>query len=201
LVAQAFIDNPNNLPDVNHKNGNKLDNYVENLEWVTKSENSIHAFKTGLHKINGYTRYKVSKKARRFSDEEVEEMRKLFKEGYTKKEIAQKFKCADSVVGNILNRRYYNQIELTTYDLARLTIDYLNELREKYLETKDKKYWYQIIQLLPCGYNQKRTIQLNYEVLANMYKSRRNHKLDEWRDFCIWIETLPYSELITGGNV
>jgi hypothetical protein len=80
-------------------------------------------------------------------------------------------------------------------------ITHLNWCREKFIETKDKDYWWQIIQLLPTSYNQKRTLQLNYEVLTNIYKSRRNHKLDEWRDFCIWIETLPYSELITGGNV
>ena len=78
------------------------------------------------------------------------------------------------------------------------TINVLNACREKYLETKDKMYWWQMIQLLPSSYNQKRTVMLNYEVLANMYKSRKNHKLDEWIDFCKWIETLPYSELITG---
>ena len=74
----------------------------------------------------------------------------------------------------------------------------LNDGRDRYLKTKDKKYWWQMIQLLPTSYNQKRTVMLNYEVLANIYKSRKNHKLDEWVDFCKWIETLPYSELITG---
>lgn len=74
----------------------------------------------------------------------------------------------------------------------------LNRQRDRYLETKDKKYWWQMIQLLPSSYNQKRTMMLNYEVLANIYKSRRNHKLDEWRTFCDWIEELPYSEVITG---
>lgn len=67
----------------------------------------------------------------------------------------------------------------------------------RYIETKDKRYWWQLIHLLPTSYNQKRTVMLNYEVLANIYKSRRNHKLDEWHTFCDWIETLPYSELIT----
>ena len=76
----------------------------------------------------------------------------------------------------------------------------LNEARHCFLDAKDKKYWWQIIQLLPSSYNQKRTVMLNYEVLANIYKSRQNHKLDEWVEFCIWIETLPYSELITGGK-
>lgn len=78
------------------------------------------------------------------------------------------------------------------------TIYLLNECRKWYLGTKDKKYWWQMIQLLPSSYNQKRTVMLNYEVLANIYKSRRNHKLDEWHTFCDWIESLPYSELITG---
>ena len=92
-----------------------------------------------------------------------------------------------------------------------MTIKMLNFYRKKYLETKTKPmkeeakraplikaYWWQMIQLLPTSYNQKRTVMLNYEVLANIYKSRRNHKLDCWHTFCDWIEELPYSELITG---
>ena len=75
----------------------------------------------------------------------------------------------------------------------------LNKCRDKYLETSDKRYWWQMIQLLPSSYNQTRNVMMNYEVLANIYKSRKDHKLDEWRNFCKWIETLPYSELITGG--
>lgn len=82
--------------------------------------------------------------------------------------------------------------------LLNLTINVLNYYRGKYLETKDKTYWWQMIQLLPSSYNQRRTVMLNYEVLANIYKSRRNHKLDEWHVFCDWVKTLPYSELITG---
>ena len=78
------------------------------------------------------------------------------------------------------------------------TIECLNSYRDLYLQTNDKKYWWQMIQLLPTSYNQKRTVMLNYEVLANIYKSRRNHKLDEWHTLCDWISELPYSELITG---
>ena len=92
-------------------------------------------------------------------------------------------------------------------DILDIVIDALNVYREKYLvalktesETglSAKDIWWQMIQLLPTSYNQKRTVMLNYEVLANIYKSRRNHKLDEWHTFCDWIEELPYSELITG---
>ena len=78
------------------------------------------------------------------------------------------------------------------------TIENLNILRRLFLETGDKKYWWQMIQLLPSSYNQKRTIMLNYEVLTGIYQSRKNHKLDEWRTLCEWIEQLPYSEIITG---
>lgn len=78
------------------------------------------------------------------------------------------------------------------------TIDVLNEYRNDYIRTKDKDYWWQMIQLLPSSYNQTRNVMLNYEVLANIYRQRKNHKLDEWREVCKWIENLPYSELITG---
>ena len=77
------------------------------------------------------------------------------------------------------------------------TLEVMNLEREHYLATKDKDCWWQMIQLLPQSYNQKRTIMLNYEVLATIYRQRKGHKLDEWRDFCKWIEQLPYSELIT----
>lgn len=79
-----------------------------------------------------------------------------------------------------------------------MTCNVLNHFRDLYLKTQNKDYWWQMIQLLPTSYNQKRTVMLNYEVLVGIYKWRRNHKLDEWHTFCDWIEELPYSELITG---
>ena len=97
-------------------------------------------------------------------------------------------------------------------DILKNTVERLNRFRNMYLyggltydendeyrqfEPKDKYIWWQMIQLLPSSYNQKRTVMLNYEVLANMYKSRRDHKLDEWHTFCDWILKLPYSDLIT----
>ena len=74
------------------------------------------------------------------------------------------------------------------------TIDVLNYARELYLETQDKKYWWQLIQLLPQSYNKKRTVTMTYENLLNMVSQRRGHKLDEWHDFCDWVFTLPYAE-------
>lgn len=97
----------------------------------------------------------------------------------------------------------------TPKGLLQMTCDMLNVYRERYLaaiktdsETRDnaKDYWWQMIQLLPSSYNQKRTVLLNYEVLANQYKSRKNHKLMEWHVYCDWIKTLPYSNLITGED-
>ena len=93
-----------------------------------------------------------------------------------------------------LSKGEYGNIEL-----MKCMIRCLNVAREGFLETKDKHYWWQMIQLLPSSYNQKRTVLLNYEVLRHMYRSRKAHKLDEWRNLCAWIETLPYSELITEG--
>ena len=91
-------------------------------------------------------------------------------------------------------------IRISPIQALATTIECLNSYRDLYLQTEDKKYWWQMIQLLPSSYNQKRTVMLNYEVLANIYKSRKNHKLDEWHTFCDWTESLPYSELITGGT-
>lgn len=79
-------------------------------------------------------------------------------------------------------------------------ISCLNFFRQLYIQDHDKDYWWQMIQLLPSSYNQKRTITMNYENLLNIYETRRNHKLDEWKDFCKWIERLPNAELITGTS-
>ena len=91
------------------------------------------------------------------------------------------------------NRNVYRMIPL---DLMSNIITVLNDAREVYLRTGLKEDWWQMIQLLPSSYNQRRTIMLNYEVLANQYRSRKNHKLDEWREYCGWIESLPYAKEI-----
>lgn len=90
------------------------------------------------------------------------------------------------------------EVRISPMQALLTTIECLNSYRELYLETKDKKYWWQMIQLLPSSYNQRRTWDLNYAVLRNIYHARKTHKLDEWRELCAWIKTLPYSELITG---
>ena len=112
------------------------------------------------------------------------------------------FSCEHLLGDNTIPDHDYQS---STYVLD-MVIQSLNFWRNEYLKgtesgiPKDKRWWWQMIQLLPSSYNQRRTVMLNYEVLANMYKSRRNHKLDEWHTFCDWVEGLPYSELITGAN-
>lgn len=106
---------------------------------------------------------------------------------------------------NLINAEYGDalflegtNLRVDAGDLLGLTINVLNYYRKRYLDTRDKQYWRQMIQLLPSSYNQKRTVMLNYEVLAGLYSMQKNHKLDEWREFCRWIDNLPYSEIVIG---
>ena len=91
-------------------------------------------------------------------------------------------------------------LNMFNINLFKMIIDNLNVSRQHFIEAREKDCWWQMIQLLPSSYNQKRTIMFNYEVLAGIYPTRKNHKLDEWHVFCDWIKSLPYSEIIIGGN-
>lgn len=222
FVANAFIPNPDNLPEVNHKDGNKMNNSVENLEWVTRSENQKHAVEMGLQP-KGLSTYKG-----KFTEEQREKIKNLWNSGkYSRREMARMYGVSHTCINDIINNKYQYATKVNIFEtVARPTVDTLNELRDYWLretnEKKKKKIWYSILQLLPVSYNQKRTVMLNYEVLANIYKSRRNHRLDEWSEhgtvfaetengpksyteegfgFCDWIKTLPYSELITGPSL
>lgn len=128
---------------------------------------------------------------------------------HAKEFMLEDFSCEHLIsnwIGNNCDAMYYLEkdypntcVPISPLDGLNIIIGLLNSNREAYLETKDKKYWWQMIQLLPSSYNQRRTVMLNYEVLANIYKSRMNHKLDEWSvGFIDWLKTLPYHELITG---
>lgn len=103
---------------------------------------------------------------------------------------------------NVLDTEETERIEFQTasLEILRVIIQALNNYGKLYFETHDKKYCWQIIQLLPSSYNQRRTVQLNYEVLLKIYRARKNHKLDEWKTFCSWIETLPYMSEFLGGE-
>lgn len=117
------------------------------------------------------------------------------------KEFTEEDFSFDHIIDEVTNSQCYTyrDTEWDAGDVTDLLICLLNHYRELYLQTNDKKYWRQMIQLLPSSYNQKRTVMLNYEVIANMYKSRKNHKLDEWVELMRYFkENLPYSELFTG---
>ena len=119
----------------------------------------------------------------------------------TMHEIQEKeFTLEDFSCEHLLDFEEKGKLKFSPLGTLQNTIDELNDCRDLYLKTKDKAYWWQLIQLLPSSYNQTRNVMMNYEVLANIYRQRKGHKLDEWREFCKWIETLPYSELIVGGE-
>nr|DAI86270.1 MAG TPA: hypothetical protein [Caudoviricetes sp.] len=137
-------------------------------------------------------------------------MHKIAAKEFTLDDFSHEYLFKEDDIGGM----YYSataEEEFTSTDVLKVVIEALNTYRKTYMAVKadtesdydhmSKEYWWQMIQLLPSSYNQKRTLMLNYEVLANMYKSRRNHKLDEWHTFCDWVESLPYSELITGAEV
>ena len=132
------------------------------------------------------------------------EIKTLWNSGkHSRREIARMYGVSHTCINDILNDKYRYATKVNVFEtVARPIVDTLNELRDTWIretdETKKKQIWYAILQLLPVSYNQRRTVMLNYEVLANIYKSRKDHKLDEWREFCEWIEGLPYSEIVTG---
>ena len=126
-------------------------------------------------------------------------MHKIHEKEFTLEDFSYEHLFAD----NDIEGMYYSSTaeeEFASADVLKVVIEALNTYRDMYLQTKDKKYWWQMIQLLPSSYNQTRNVMINYEVLANIYKSRKDHKLDEWREFCKWIEELPHSELIIDSS-
>lgn len=135
-------------------------------------------------------------------------MHKIAAKEFTLEDFSHEHLFEEDDVGGM----YYSataEEEFTSTDVLKVIIEALNVYRKTYMTVQTdkesdydhipKEYWWQMIQLLPSSYNQKRTVMLNYEVLANIYKSRKDHKLDEWHTFCDWIESLPYSELITAS--
>ena len=126
-------------------------------------------------------------------------MHKIHSKEFTMDDFSREHLIANDAKTELLSFGQETNIMVSPDNLLNIIIGCLNNYRKMYLETKDKKWWWQMIQLLPSSYNQHRTVQLNYETLAGMYRDRKNHKLDEWRDFCRMIECLPYSDLITMG--
>ena len=200
LIALVFCYDFEEGKVINHKDGNKQNNFADNLEWVTQQENIKHSHSNDLQPkgLKTYTG--------KFTAKQREEIKTLWDSGEkSKREIAKMYGVSHTCINDITNDKYKYAEKTNIYEeVARLLVDILNEMRDSYLNCDDEEQkkiiWYSILQLLPESYNQRATVQMNYEVLRNMYHSRKNHRLDEWVEFCKWIETLPYSELITGGN-
>lgn len=202
MVAEVWCDKPEGASQVNHIDGNKGNNSAENLEWVTPSENVQKALEMGL-----YDNLKSLHKAYKLWKHCVKliplEDRLSFKSdadsGMSYKDLSSKYNLTINQVCNLVYSLRHSNNEMLFQEclIWEKIINTLNSLRELYLETKDEQVFQQIRCLLPQGYMQTSNYMLNYEVLANIYHARKNHRLDEWRDFCKWIETLPYSDLIT----
>lgn len=136
-------------------------------------------------------------------------MHKIHEKEFTLEDFSTEHLIGNDIAKDLVNNEVFvpdeekdgNIVNWTPLDILELTIKALNTYREVYLKTKDKKYWWQMIQLLPSSYNQKRTIMLNYETLSQIYHYRKDHKLDEWKTFCHWIEGLPYFDIISGTRV
>ena len=197
IVAENFIENKYDKPFVNHKDGNKMNNSVDNLEWVTQQENIQHSYKNKLQPSTVKT-YKG-----KFTDEQRQQIKDEYNNtDISRRQLALKYNVSHTCICDIINDKYKYADKVNTYEeVARPLVDTLNELRDMWFreedETVKREIWYNILQLLPNSYNQKRTVHLNYEVLGTMYKQRRHHKLSEWQVFCDTIKTLPYSEFIT----
>ena len=197
IVAENFIENKYDKPFVNHKDGNKMNNSVDNLEWVTQQENIQHSYKNKLQPSTVKT-YKG-----KFTDEQRQQIKDEYNNtDISRRQLALKYNVSHTCICDIINDKYKYADKVNTYEeVARPLVDTLNELRDMWLreedETVKKEIWYNILQLLPNSYNQKRTVHLNYEVLGTIYHQRRHHKLNEWVEFCDTIKTLPYSEFIT----
>lgn len=206
IIAEAFVPNPDNKPFVNHIDGDKGNCSPTNLEWCTSAENNKHAKETFLNKSSIRSRYLTFKALLKYSDEEISNWVIMKAGGMTYKEISDKTGVPLSVIenyvlyGGIYGSSEYYAVFREALALER-TIDAINKLAMLYRETKEASLLYDIKSLLPESFCQTRIAMMSYQCLRNIYKQRRNHRLQEWHQFCDWIKNLPFAEeLIIAGE-
>lgn len=198
LVAYVWLDNSNNYTTIDHLDGNKANNSIENLEWVSLEENVKREWEKGLVEIDLQKAYKNWKASSKIMPDIRLKIQKLYQEGKSQKELAEMFDVSSGqvsvIVRNAKNTSDNQELFEHCWYWEKL-IENLNVLRDKYLETKDYKYFKLIRQLMPMGYLYTSTITMNYENLLNMVHQRKNHKLTEWSvDFIAWAKTLPFAD-------
>ena len=198
LVAYLWLQNTDNLETVDHLNGNKGDNSVENLEWVSRKENIQRGFENGLYQFDLSDRYKRWKSISKILPDERHKMQEMFNSGeYTQSKLAEIFHISQAQVSVIVKNQNSTSDKRDLFEECYMwekILENLNTLRYKYIETKDYDYFKMIRKILPSSYLYTSTVTMNYENIRNMVHQRKGHKLTEWNQFIDWAYTLPYAE-------
>lgn len=199
ILAEAFVPNPNGYNVVNHKDGNKSNCSIDNLEWCTSSENNKHAYATGLKEMTLQQKYQHYKDNVKWSDGDVDMWKQMRDAGMSLQEISEHCGAGVSVICQYTNGKRYDNISEYSmwFSLAKYyedTIQQINDLSALYRETGDFDYVLRIKEILPTSFMQKRVQVFSYQCLRRIYIQRKNHRLPHWQTFCSWIESLPYAD-------